>query len=97
LQVDELADAASLAELGIDDPFELSGVYQGVPLHERSIEHTGRLPDRIRLFRGAILDEWITRGDVTQEDLVSHILVHEVGHHFGLTDGTMHWLEGSDD
>jgi predicted Zn-dependent protease with MMP-like domain len=93
LQVEEFADDALLSELGIEDPFDLSGVYEGVPLHARSISDSGRLPDRIRLFRQPILDEWIAREDETLEHLVAHVLVHEVGHHFGLSDETMHWLE----
>ena len=93
LLVEDFADDALLAELGIDDPFDLTGVYEGTPLHRRSIEHSGRLPDRIRLFREPILDEWIARGDETLEHLVAHVLVHEVGHHFGLSDETMHALE----
>ena len=93
LLVEEFADDALLAELSIEDPFDLTGVYEGTPLHEKSIEHSGRLPDRIRLFRQPILDEWIARGDETLEHLVAHVLVHEVGHHFGLSDETMHLLE----
>ena len=93
LQVEDFADDALLAELGIDDPFDLTGVYEGLPLHQKSIEHSGRLPDRIRLFRAPILDEWIARGDETLEHLVAHVLVHEVGHHFGLSDEAMHALE----
>ena len=62
-------------------------------LHEKSIGHSGTLPDRIRLFRAPILDEWIARGDETLEHLVAHVLVHEVGHHFGLSDEAMHALE----
>jgi predicted Zn-dependent protease with MMP-like domain len=93
LLVEEFADDELLAELGIEDPFDLTGVYEGLPLHEKSIEHSGRLPDRIRLFRQPILDEWVARGDETLEHLVAHVLVHEVGHHFGLSDETMHALE----
>ena len=93
LRVEEFADDELLAELGIDDPFDLTGVYEGTPLHEKSIEHSGRLPDRIRLFRAPILDEWVARGDETLEHLVAHVLVHEVGHHFGLSDEAMHALE----
>ena len=93
LLVEEFADEALLAEMGIDDPFALTGVYEGTPLHLKSIEHSGRLPDRIRLFRQPILDEWIERGNETLEHLVAHVLVHEVGHHFGLSDETMHALE----
>ena len=93
LRVEEFADDELLAEMGIEDPFELTGVYEGTPLGEKSIEHSGRLPDRIRLFRAPILDEWIARGDETLEHLVAHVLVHEVGHHFGLSDEAMHALE----
>jgi predicted Zn-dependent protease with MMP-like domain len=93
LQVEEFADEETLAGLGIEDPFELTGIYEGLPLHEKSIGHSGALPDRIRLFRQPILDEWIERGDETLEHLVAHVLVHEVGHHFGLSDEAMHALE----
>ena len=93
LLVEDFADEVLLAELGIEDPFDLTGVYEGTPLHEKSIEHSGRLPDRIRLFRQPILDEWIARGDETLEHLVTHVVVHEVGHHFGLSDEAMHALE----
>ena len=93
LRVQEFADDALLAEMGIEDPFDLTGVYEGLPLHEKSISHSGTLPDRIRLFRQPILDEWVARGDETLEHLVAHVLVHEVGHHFGLSDETMHALE----
>ena len=92
LQIDELADEALLAELGIDHPLDLTGVYEGVPIGDRSVETSGTLPDRIRLFRRAILDEWVEDGE-TLEHLVRHILIHEVGHHFGLSDEDMHALE----
>jgi predicted Zn-dependent protease with MMP-like domain len=91
--VEEFADEETLAGLGIEDPFELTGIYEGLPLHEKSIGHSGALPDRIRLFRQPILDDWIERGDETLEHLVAHVLVHEVGHHFGLSDEAMHALE----
>lgn len=93
LLVEDFADDDTLADLGIDDPFELTGLYEGVPLGEKSIEASGALPDRIRLFRGPILDEWIARGDETLEHLVAHVLVHEVGHHFGLSDEDIAALE----
>ena len=96
LRVEEFADDALLAEMGIEDPFELTGVYEGLPLTERSIEHSGTLPDRIRLFRRPILDEW-AEGDDSLEHLVAHVLIHEIGHHFGLSDEDMHALEESGD
>jgi predicted Zn-dependent protease with MMP-like domain len=54
---------------------------------------SGTLPTRIRLFRRPILDEWAERGDETLEHLVRHVVIHEIGHHFGLSDDDMHALE----
>lgn len=91
--VEDFADAETLRDLGIEDPFELSGVYEGHALTERSIEMSGQLPTRIRLFRRPILDEWAERGDETLEHLVLHVVIHEIGHHFGFSDDDMHALE----
>jgi len=92
LLVEELADDETLDALGIEDPFELTGLYHGRPLGEKSSLDSGALPDRIHLYRRAILDEWIDTG-VALDALVAHVLVHEVGHHFGLSDDDMHALE----
>ena len=92
LTVEDLADDATLDDLGIEDPFELTGLYHGLPIGQKSVELSGTLPDRIFLYRRAILDEWAAGGE-TLEHLVHHILVHEVGHHFGLSDEDMHALE----
>jgi predicted Zn-dependent protease with MMP-like domain len=94
LAVEEFADDETLRAMGIADPFDLSGLYEGVPLTERSVEQSGTLPDRIRLFRRPLLDEWAD-GEDTLEHLVRHVLIHEVGHHFGLSDEDMHALEDS--
>jgi predicted Zn-dependent protease with MMP-like domain len=92
LLVEEQADAEVLADLGIDHPLDLTGVYEGIPIGEKSVASSGTLPDRIRLFRAAILDEWISDGE-SLEHLVRHILIHEAGHHFGFSDDDMHALE----
>ena len=92
LLVEDFADEETLAAMDIEDPFDLTGIYEGIPVTERSVEHSGTMPDRIRLFRRPILDEWAD-GDDTLEHLVAHVLVHEVGHHFGLSDEAMHALE----
>ena len=92
LLVEEFADEATLEAMEIEDPFGLTGIYEGVPLTERSVTQSGTLPEQIRLFRRPILDEWAS-GDDTLEHLVIHVLVHEVGHHFGLSDEDMHALE----
>ena len=94
LLVEEFADDATLDHFGLEDPFELSGIYEGVPLTERSVEQSGTLPERVRLFRRPILEEW-AEGNDTLEHLVAHVLIHEIGHHFGLSDDDMHALEDS--
>ena len=92
LLVEEFADDRTLDTMGIEDPFDLTGIYEGIPLTERSVDQSGTLPDKIRLFRRPILDEW-AGGEDSLEHLVAHVLVHEVGHHFGLSDEDMHALE----
>lgn len=92
LRVEEFAEDTVLAELGIDDPFDLSGLYTGRPLGEKSMAESGALPDMIHLYRRPLLDEWVETG-VTLQALVAHVLIHEVGHHFGLSDADMHALE----
>ena len=92
LHVEELADDALLDELGIEDPFELTGAYTGRPVGTKSSLDSGALPDMIQLFRRALLDEWIETG-VSLQALVTHVVIHEAGHHFGLSDADMHALE----
>ena len=92
LLVEEFVDDETLDAMGIEDPFDLTGIYEGIPLTERSVDQSGTLPDKIRLFRRPILDEW-AGGEDTLEHLIAHVLVHEVGHHFGLSDADMHALE----
>lgn len=94
LLIEDFADDETLAAMAIDDPFELTGIYEGIPIGEKSVEQSGTLPDRVRLFRRPIIDEWADGGD-TLEHLVAHVLIHEVGHHFGLSDEAMHALEDS--
>ncbi|SFR16244.1 metallopeptidase family protein [Poseidonocella sedimentorum] len=86
LRIADLPDDAMLDDLGIDSPFELTGLYEGVPLTEKSFDDPAGPPDTIWLFRRPILDEWADRGTVTLGALVSHVLVHELAHHFGWTD-----------
>ena len=94
LIVEDFADEGTLRQMGIEDPFELSGLYEGVPLTERSVEQSGTMPERIFLYRRPIIDEWADGGE-TLEHLVAHVLIHEVGHHFGLSDDDIHALEDS--
>ena len=94
LIVEDYADEETLAALGIEHPLDLTGVYHGRPVGEKSAFDTGAMPDRIHLYRRAILDEWCETG-VRLDDLVAHVTIHEIGHHFGLSDDDMHALEDS--
>jgi predicted Zn-dependent protease with MMP-like domain len=88
-RIQDFADEDMLAELGIEDSFELTGVYTGPDLFERSIEDASRMAPMVILYRRAILNEWVERGDVGLAALIAHVLVHEIGHHFGLSDEAM--------
>jgi len=92
LRIEEVADEETLEALGIDHPLDLTGLYEGVPIGEKDHAAPGAMPDRITLYRRAILDEWIEDGEDLRT-LVQHIVIHEVGHHFGLSDDDMHALE----
>lgn len=93
LTVEEFADEATLTEMGIADPFELTGLYEGVPVGDKSIWGVRPAADRIRLFRRALLDEWCDR-PVALDALIAEVVIHEVGHHFGLSDDDMHAIDG---
>ncbi|HSF95232.1 MAG TPA: metallopeptidase family protein [Thermohalobaculum sp.] len=86
IRVADFADDETLAEMGIEDPFELTGLYHGVALTEKSVMDTPSEPDQVWLYRRPILEEWIERGDVDLDRLVAHVLVHEIAHHFGFSD-----------
>ena len=96
MSVEDFADDQTLAGLGLEDPFELTGQFEGIALSEQSIEMSGQLPNRVRLFRQPILDEWIADGH-DLEHLIAHVVIHEIGHHFGLSDEDMHALEDAAD
>ena len=86
LRVADFPDDALLDEMGIEDPYELTGLYDGIALTERSVMHQPTGPDAVWLYRRPILEEWIDRGDVALDRLVAHVLVHEIAHHLGWSD-----------
>ncbi|RAK59697.1 hypothetical protein DJ021_07720 [Phenylobacterium hankyongense] len=94
-RVDDFPSDEVLAELGIEDPFDLTGLYQGVDLTHRSLFDPAPQPSMIFLYRRPLLDEWADHGEVTLEELVAHVLVHEIGHHFGLSDADIDAIEAA--
>ena len=96
-RVDDFPDEETLAALEIEDPFDLTGLYHGVDLAHRSVLDPELHPSMVFLYRRPILDEWAARGDVTLEELVSHVLIHEIGHHFGLSDDQIDAIEAAAD
>ena len=92
LLVEPVADIETARSVGLDHAMHLSGLYQGIPLNHRSVEQSGTLPDKITLYSRPILAEWRST-PVSFDELVAHIVIHEVGHHFGFSDDDMHALE----
>jgi predicted Zn-dependent protease with MMP-like domain len=89
IRVQDWASEDVLNEMEIEDPYELTGLYVGVDLTQQSIADPAPQAAMVFLYRRAILDEWIAHGDVPLDHLVAHILVHEIGHHFGFSDEAM--------
>lgn len=86
IRIEDFPDDEMLDELGMEDPYELTGLYEGVALTDRSVLDQRSAPDIVWLFRRPILEEWIERGDVDLGHLVRHVLVHEIAHHLGWSD-----------
>ena len=86
LRVEDWPSDDMLDALGIEDGYELTGLYEGIPLTEKSVMDQPQGPDVIWLFRRPILDERADRGDIPLGGLVAHVLVHEFAHHFGWSD-----------
>ena len=92
IRVLDFADDATLAEMGIESPFDLAGLYRGAPLTARGAADLTQQLDMVFLYRRALLDWW-AEDDMDFEDLVRHVLIHEIGHHFGFSDDDMERIE----
>ncbi len=92
VRVEDFPDDETMEDLECDSPFDLLGLYRGVDLSQKSVSDTPEDLDRIYLYRRPILDYWCETGeDLTH--VVRHILIHEIGHHFGLSDDDMERIE----
>ena len=94
MRVLDFAEDEVLDELGIEDPFQLTGLYQGPDLRSRTVSDPAPHPSMVFLYRRAILDEWCEHGEVPLGELITHVLIHEIGHHFGLSDDDIERVEG---
>jgi predicted Zn-dependent protease with MMP-like domain len=94
IRVEDFPTDEVLSDLGIDSPFDLLGLFQGVSLDKRSVMDPTGLPNAVYLYRRPILDYWADHDD-TLGHLVTHVLVHEIGHHFGLSDADMEHIEST--
>jgi predicted Zn-dependent protease with MMP-like domain len=95
VRVEDFPDDDTLAEMGLDSPFDLLGLFRGIGLaQDGAVPQTGQFPNMIWLYRRPILDYWAEHEE-TLGHLVTHVLVHEIGHHFGLTDEDMEAIEAS--
>lgn len=92
--VEEFPDPETEAEMALESPYELTGLYRGVPLSEKSVLDQPMAPDTILLYRQPLLLEWCESG-VDLGDLIRHVVIHEVGHHVGLSDAEMEAIEAA--
>lgn len=92
IRIEDFATEEVLDSLGIENEFDLMGLYQGVSLERKSVMDVAQQPDTVILYRRPILDYWAD-SDETLGTLVTHVLVHEIGHHFGLSDADMEAIE----
>ncbi len=97
IRVEDFPAEEVLEEMGIESPFDLLGLFSGIGLpQDGATAETGRLPNMIHLYRRPILDYWAEHEE-TLGAIITHVLVHEIGHHFGLTDEDMARIEAAAD
>jgi predicted Zn-dependent protease with MMP-like domain len=93
IRVEDFATDEVLDQMGIQDPFDLTGLYQGVSMDRKSVSDVTPQPDMVFLYRRPLIDEWASDDGLKLGDLIAHVLIHEIGHHFGLSDDDMARIE----
>lgn len=96
IRVEDFPDAETEREMGLESPFDLLGLYRGVSMAEKSVNDPTPDVDQVFLYRRPLLDYWCESGEDLSH-LVRHVLIHEIGHHFGLSDDDMHRIEADAD
>lgn len=96
VRVEDFADDGTLDDMGIESPFDLMGLYHGIPLTQQSSQDIRHQPDMVFLYRRAILDYW-SEGTDDLRAIIRHVLIHEIGHHFGFSDADMERIEAEVD
>jgi predicted Zn-dependent protease with MMP-like domain len=92
IRVEEFPDADVMIDMELDSEYDLLGLYSGVSLDQKSVFDTPQGVDMIFLYRRPMIDYWAESGD-TLEQVIRHVLIHEIGHHFGLSDAEMERIE----
>ena len=92
IQIAEFPTEEIMDDLALETPFDLLGLFEGRGIAERWTPQTGEGPNRVTLYRRAILDYW-AENEETLGDIITHVLIHEIGHHFGLSDDDMEHIE----
>ncbi len=96
IRVSDFPDEDVVKEMELESDFDILGLFVGTSLaHDSAVPETGRMPNRVWLYRRPILDYWAEH-DETLGDIVTHVLVHEIGHHFGLSDDDMYGIEDNE-
>jgi predicted Zn-dependent protease with MMP-like domain len=96
IRIEEFPDDETAEEMELESPFDLLGLYRGRPIGEKSVSDPSPEIDLIFLYRRPLLDYWCESGE-TLGHLVRHVLIHEIGHHFGFSDEDMERLEAEAD
>ena len=96
IKVEDFADDETLATMKIENPYELTGLYSGVALTLEMHSAPSQIPPMVWLYRMPIIDEWAATDGIALEELVAHVVIHELGHHFGWSDEEMDVMQDGD-